>query len=119
MKAWELFVESRRKVKLVPLFSQSCKPFALQTCKDVHPCRPCGGRGCKLCNNSGVSKIRRGSAFCCMICHKSGKDHMRALMPVPVIHPDPKPAAVVAEELHTKFLKNLTRKERRALQFGE
>ena len=45
---------------LEPIFGN--QPFTPQTtCKDIHP----GGR------------IPKGSACCCMACHKSGKDHLR------------------------------------------
>jgi hypothetical protein len=39
------------------------------------------------CPHKGT--IRKGSIFCCMVCHQSGKDHYRAMQRIPALDPKP------------------------------
>lgn len=73
---------------LEPVFGASCKPYALLTCRDVHPHRPCDAKGCVDCGFTGLSEIPFGTRFCCGVCWKSGKDHTRQLRDV-TPPPDP------------------------------
>ena len=95
---------------LTVAYGASCKALRLLRCQDVHPC-PClrrrgsNGKGCPLCNWTGISPIPKGSAICCAVCHVSGKDGHPALR----VHPsDPQPERRVEPRKQKP-----TRKERR------
>ena len=95
---------------LTVAYGASCKALRLLRCQDVHPC-PClrrrgsNGKGCPLCNWTGISPIPKGSAICCAVCHVSGKDGHPALR----VHPsDPQPERRVEPRKPKP-----TRKERR------
>lgn len=79
---------------LVLIYGASCKPLAQLTCDDVHH-----------------GPFPKGSACCCAVCAKSGKDHYKLLQRDP--RTDPKPEPRLPESIKSKIL---TRKERRALK---
>ena len=101
---WQDYRAIRRPPRLIPMFSSSCKAFALQTCRDIHPCRTCKGDGyvdddnpmnplhrfeCQKCRGTGVAAIPRNFRGVCMACHKSGKDHLRVLQRPSTPPPNP------------------------------
>lgn len=79
----------------------SAKPFAIQTCADLHPHRDCNGTGslrgspCMGCGGSGVGPIKAGSHDYCPRCHKSGVDDDPRLIVKPGEMPrrEPRPPA--------------------------
>lgn len=84
---------SRLRVpRLTLIFGSSCKALAALTCEDVH-------RG----------PLKHGTSCCCGVCHRSGKDHYRALYCDPARMPKPERKQKPAKS------KLLTRRERRAI----
>ena len=102
---------------LEPAFGSSCKPYALLTCKDVHPCLRCEAKGCDDCDGTGVAELPFNSSITCGVCWKSGKDHMRWLQRDPATDPGPEPEPTKMPE-EPDVPQPLTRKQRRAAKFG-
>lgn len=72
------------------------------------------------CNHDRVP-IPRGDRFCCMVCDRSGLDHLRALQRSQATDPRPErkpPAKPTDPKAGMNRSKTLTRRERRRLQFG-
>jgi hypothetical protein len=106
---------------LTPSYGASCKPLALLTCKDVHPCRTCRATGfidhaaCGRCGGTGIAKIKRGSSIYCEPCSKSGKDHLPIMWRDPKTDPPPEPAPSPPPP-PASTPKQETRRQRRARQ---
>lgn len=76
--------------RLTPMFGASNKALRLLTCRDVHPCRVCGGNApvkewhedvpcpdcpgwsCAACLGAGVVRVRRTMETTCEACGGSG-----------------------------------------------
>jgi hypothetical protein len=99
--------EIERVPRLMLAFGASGKAYGVLECRDVHPCRSCGGDGivldlgsvlwrvqesdpvhyvvCSDCGGSGAAMLaREKSGLCCAVCHHSGADHLPALRPWPL-----------------------------------
>lgn len=121
--SWSIVRTKSAPPPLELAFGSSCKPFALLTCQDVHPCFGCAGEGyggdeaCGDCNGTGIGEIPWGSAICCSVCHKSGKDSYRWLQRDPATDPPPEPEPTKMPEEDEQETP-LTRKQKRAKQYG-
>lgn len=115
--SWNSVLTASGPPPLELAFGSSCKPFALLTCQDVHPCIPCGGDGCEECGGEGIGEIPWGSSLCCSICHKSGKDAYHWLQRDPATDPPPEPEPTKMPEDPEPEVP-LTRKQRRAAKYG-
>ena len=114
---WSSLKSKPDPAPLEPAFGSSCKPYALLTCKDVHPCLRCEANGCEDCGGTGIAELPWGSSITCGVCWKSGKDSYRWLQRDPEKDPKPEPEPTKMPE-DDEPEAPLTRKQRRAAKYG-